>query len=394
VRINVTRSHAALCIWAAALALGLCLSSAAWAGQARLVYAQCFTLEYLHGCKVLRVLSPWRDARVSFTCVLVPRGTKPPADAPKGQGVTVLEIPVRRMVLNSITLVPMLALLGEEKALVGFTGLPRVHTPAIAARIDRGQVTEVSAGGVSLGAINLERLELSQPEAVVVHANGNPQSDMHDKLMEAGFPTLVEASFMESSALGRAEWIKYLAALFDKEDQAEALFAGMASRYQGVAAKARGLAHRPKVLIGTPYRGVFYVPAGISYMAGLTADAGGDYLWSDDDSRGSLPLGLEAVTARASQAEIWLQPWTVRSLEELAALDERFTALPCFQQGKVFNNDMRLDINGFDRFWEESASRPDELLADIMGVIHPELLPGRESIWFRRLPARADAGAR
>jgi len=376
-----------------AVVLGLSVAGAAVAGQARLLYAKCFTLEYTQGCKVLRVLSPWRDARVSFTCVLVPRGTKPPEDAPHGPGVTVLEVPVRRIVMTSISFVPMLALLGEEP-LVGFTGLARVHTPAVAARIAQGLVSDVSAGGGSMIAMNMERLELCRPEAVLVQAGGNPETDVHDKLREAGFPTLVEGSFMESSALGRAEWIKFLAALFDKEDRAEALFADMVARYRDIAVKARNLDRRPKVLSGTPYRGLFHVPGGASFMAGLLADAGGDYLWKEDDSRGSIPLGLEAVVDKAAQAEIWVQVGAVRSLEELAARDERLTMWPCFQQGLVFNNDLRVDRNGENQFWEESSSRPDELLADIMGVIHPELLPGRENVWFHRLPARADEVAR
>jgi len=47
--------------------------------KARIRYAQGFTIEYHPTHKRLQVLSPWRDARVTFSYILLPRGQKPPA---------------------------------------------------------------------------------------------------------------------------------------------------------------------------------------------------------------------------------------------------------------------------------------------------------------------------
>ncbi|MGO9566142.1 MAG: ABC transporter substrate-binding protein [Desulfomonilaceae bacterium] len=356
--------------------------------RANIRYAKGFTLEYHDTYKLLHVLSPWRDARVTFTYILVPRGGKVPCAPP---GAMVIETPVRRMAAATTGCIPFLPMLHMEKTLVGFSGCKLLSTPEIAEMIQRKQIAEIGVGnGGMVRTLNMEQLYAIHPDVVMVYGTGLPEYDHHPKLIEAGFKTVIFASYMEASPLGRTEWIKFFAAFFNKEAEAERLFDEIASRYEAQAAKIRNSAYRPTVFCGSPYRGMMYVPGGRSYVAGLMADAGADYLWSDDTTSGSTPLSVESVVDRAREADFWLDPGASRSMSELAEMDERFSVFKAFRAGRVYNNDAKIGPNGGNDYWETGEARPDIVLNDLISIFHPDLLPSYRRMWYRQLPLRAE----
>lgn len=358
--------------------------------RADIRYARGFVLEYHDGCKKVQVLAPWRNAQTVFTYLLVPRGRKAPAIPP---GAMVVETPVRRMASATTGCIPFLPMLHAERTLVGLSGCKRVSTPEIAEMIRQKQIAEIGIGNGGMStALNMEQLYLLQPEMVVVHGTGLPEYDLHPKLMEAGFKPVMFSSYMETSPLGRAEWIKFIAAFFDKEAEAERLFEETARRYEEQAAKARSPAHRPTVFSAIPYRGLMYVPGGGSYFAGFIADAGADYVWSDDSMPGSMPLNIESIIERAKDADFWLDPGASRSLSELTAMDERFSLFKAFRTGQVYNNDAKIGPNGGNDYWETGEVRPDLVLKDFISIFHPDLLPSHERIWYRQLPLNEEGG--
>ena len=361
------------------------------AGTAVIRYAKGFTLEYHDGYKVLQVLTPWRDARVTFTYILVPRGRKVPDVPPRAM---VVETPVRRMAAATTGCIPFLPLLHVEEALVGFSGCKHLSTPEIAEMVRQKKITEIGIGegGMAI-TLNMEQLYVLQPEMVVVYGTGLPEYDLHPKLMEAGFKTVIFSSYMETVPLGRTEWIKFIAAFFDKEAEAEKLFNEIARQYETEAARVSNPAHRPTVFSAIPYRGMMYVPGGGSYTAGFVRDAGADYMWRDDTSLGAMPLNVENIIERAREADIWLEPGACRSLSELEGVDERFSVFKAFRTGRVYNNDAKLGPNGGNDFWETGEVRPDLVLKDLISIFHPDLLPSYQRIWYRQLPAH-DEGAK
>ncbi len=353
--------------------------------KAQISHARGFSIEYRGACKKVDVLTPFRNARETFSYLLVPRGQKPPADIPRGN--MVVEVPVRRLVLSSSGCTALLPLLNVEESLVGYSGTHLVTTPRILEMIRRGKVEEVGAGGDGMARqLNLERLFALLPDLVVVHGTGIPEFDHHPKLIEAGFKTAVFSSHMESTPLGRIEWIKFLAAFFNKEAEAAGIFDEIVQKYESMAEKARGVSRRPTVFYGMTYQSTWYTPGGGSYMAHFIKDAGGDYVWSDDRTTGSMPVALEAILERAREADIWLDPGLCESLDELAALDDRYSLFRAFQTGRVYNNNARIGPGGGNDYWEGGMARPDLVLADLISIFHPELVPGHERIWYRKLP--------
>ena len=188
---------------------------AAQPGQVTIRYARHLAIEYHDGYRVARVLSPWRGAKAGFTYVLVPRGQKPPRLT---GGEIVIETPVRRFVTVSTVYVPFLPMLGVDDKLVGLANGQMVMTPSIARRYAEGKVAEISdrSGGMTK-SLNMERLFSLRPDLIMLYGTGNPVYDFHEQLSAAGLPFAINAEYMESTPLGAAEWIKYIAIFFDKD---------------------------------------------------------------------------------------------------------------------------------------------------------------------------------
>ncbi len=353
--------------------------------RAQLRYATGFTLSYHDTHKEIQVLTPWRDARVTFTYILIPRGASPPSSVPPG--AMVVEIPVQRVVLGTTTILTFFPMLGVEETLVGFSGRKLVNTPEVVRLIKEGRIEEVSAGGDGMTRqLNLEMLFMLQPDLVLVHGTGIPQFDTHPKLLEAGFKTGVAGNYMESSPLARAEWIKFVAAFFNRENVAEKLFSQMEESYHAQAERVRGLKDRPTVFCGMPLQSTWYMPGGGGYIATFLRDAGADYLWSDDDTAGNMALSVEVVLERARNADVWINPGAAGTMDELLGVDERFSLFRAFQTGRVYNNNARISPGGGNDYWETGVGRPDRVLADLIKIFHPELVPSHELYWHQKLP--------
>ncbi|MCP4657569.1 MAG: ABC transporter substrate-binding protein [bacterium] len=346
-------------------------------------YAERFRVEYFRHYKVVTISTPWSGAESRLRYLLVQCGTPRP---PGYEDAEVIEIPVRTLVTTSTTELPHVVELDLVDRLVGHDELDYVGSPAIRRRIAAGEIVEVG----SSARINIELVVAADPGLVLASGLGTPEIESFAKLRELGVRVVQIPSFLETSPLGRAEWIKYTALFFNREARAEEVFDGVAERYLELAARARAAGERPTVLTGGPIGEVWHVPGGRSFMAALLADAGARYLWADDPSTGAVPLAMESVYERALEAELWLHPGGWGSLAEITAVDERFTRLAAFENQRVFNNDARMNTAGDQAlagndYWETGAARPDLVLADLIKIFHPELVPEHELVFHRRL---------
>jgi iron complex transport system substrate-binding protein len=106
----------------------------------------------------------------------------------------------------------------------------------------------------------------------------------------------------------------------------------------------------------------------------------------DDDSAGSLRLDFEAVFERAREANFWLINtigWT--RIQDVLAADERYANFAALQPGRVYNNNARVNVHGGNDYWETGVASPHLVLADLIRIFHPEMLPEHELIWYRPL---------
>lgn len=343
-----------------------------------LSYSKGFSVEYRQGYKVVEVKAPWPGATQGFRYVLYKRGAQRPAGV---QADCFIETPVRKAVTFSTTYLPPIVALGEADSVVGVDSAAYVNTPEIRSRIAAGKIVETTRNY----APNIELLISLKPDVVFTYGMGN-EWDTHPKMKEAALPVIISGEWNETNPLARAEWIKFMAAFYDKEGLAASIFDKTAREYERIKGQASAAKTRPTVFVNGPFQGTWSVSGGKSYMARFLADAGASYLWADDGSTGGITLSIEAVYARALKADFWLNPaLSVNTNADLAAIDPRFSALPAVVLGRVWNNNLRLSPEGGNDYFESAVLYPDKVLADLVKIFHPELLADRPFTYYKHI---------
>lgn len=341
-------------------------------------FAESFTIEYHNNYKVITVLTPWQYAEETFTYVLVQCGTP----APEGyEDAAVIEVPVQTVVSMSTTYIPNLTELGLTDALVAVDEFDYIYNEDVRAAIDAGDVIEVGGGSM----VNVEQVLDLDPDLIMTYGSGFADYDAHPVLLEAGLAVALNGDYTETTPLGRAEWVKFTAAFFNAEEEANALFDGIVEDYEALSTLAADATERPTVLVNAMYGDVWYISGGGSFAARLIEDAGGDFLWAEDESIGSLSLSFEDVFDTAQAADVWLNANFWFSLEEGLAEDARYGEFAAFQNAQIFNNNLRVTEFGGNDYSESAVLRPDLVLADLISIFHPELLPEHELVYFRHL---------
>jgi len=354
--------------------------------QCRVRYAKGFTITYREGYKIVNLLDPGHpgSSRIVSTFILVPRGTHPRVEE-KG---TVIEVPVRRAVLRSATHVPFFSMLGIVDRIVGITQGWYVTDPEVTKRIRQGRIREVGVGSGMTAQFNMERLLALRPDFILTWWTSNPAYAAHIKAAEAGLPVALASDYEEPTMLGRTEWVKFVAAFFDAEPQAEKVFDDIERRYLAVRKKVEGVRSRPTLMYGNAYQGVWYIAGGQSFLANLARDAGGQYVWEDNPGTGAKPVNMETAMMRGRNADYWIsqnESWL--SLTSVAAEDSRFRLFKSFQTGHIYSTNGRIGPGGGNDYYQSTVVHPDLLLADMISILHPKAIPDHKLIWHVRLPA-------
>jgi len=220
----------------------------------------------------------------------------------------------------------------------------------------------------------------------MMYGIGSESSGYIGKVKELGVRIVLNADYLETDPLGKAEWIKLVGALYCKESMADSIYKSEADAYYKLKSYiSQHITSRPKVLLGLPYKDTWYVSPGNSFMCKLISDAGGDYLWKNTESSISMPYGIENVYLEALNADYWLNIGSAYTKDEISMVDQRLKDLPCFKKGNLFNNNKRVTINGGNDYWESGSLYPHVILKDIAEILHPELFTDNEYFFYRKI---------
>lgn len=346
--------------------------------KATVVETDGFTVEYHNHYKVVTVVTPWQGATEPLQYVLVQCGAPAPDNFADDQ---IIEVPVQRFVGMSTTYLPFLDELGLLDHLVGIDDVTYVSNETVVQMAADGKLTSIGYGA----GVNVEQALDLDPDLIMTYAMGAADSDAHPVLTEAGLKVVVNAEWLDPSPLARSEWGKFIALFFNKEAAAEAMFAETAATYNELKTLAANAETKPTVFTDSEYQGTWYMPGGQSFVARYLADAGATYLWADDPSVASQPLAFEAVFDRAQAAEFWLNIGYIASLADLQAADARYADFAAFQSGNVWNNNARINASGGNDYYESAIAHPDDVLADMIKIFHPDLLPDHGLVYYQQL---------
>lgn len=321
---------------------------------------------------VATLANPWRAGQSLHTYVLLDSTlTAPPEDAPEG---TVVHVPLRRAAVFTTAHASLAEMLHREHSVAAVADAQYMLLPFVQSGLRECRIADC---GSSM-APAAERLVEANADAILLSPF---EGAGYGALEKTGIPIIECADYMETSALGRAEWMRFYGLLFGAEQEADSLFAVVEKAYLAQKAQAAKARQTRSVLPERMVGSVWYVPGGRSSTGMLYRDAGGRYAYSGDTHSGSLSLPFETVLDTLGQADFWLLSYNGQlSRRTLAAEHHGYAALRAYVSDEVYG--CKVDSVPY---FEQVSWRPDWLLADLVKLFHPDLNDGKPLRYYRKL---------
>ena len=326
----------------------------------RFKYATQLNVVRYEGYTVATLKNPWKEGMILHQYVLVPKNQE---QVPMIHGATVIRTPLSRSMIFSTVHCAMLMDFGKQDCIAGVADLKYIKIPWIQQQVQQGQISDVGDG---LSPV-VEKIIDQRPDALFLSPFEN--SGGYGKLEEINIPIVECAEYMESSPLGRAEWLRFYGMLFGCEEKADSLFDAIDRNYNTLKALAKNKTQ--KVLLDNITGSVWYVPGGKSTIGQMIQDAGGDYPWASDAHSGSVSLPFESVLEKAGEADIWLFRYSSdhdMTYDELRSEHHGYNLFKAFRNHQVYGCNVELSP-----FYEETPFHPDWLLNDFICILHPDI---------------------
>ena len=325
-------------------------------------YSQLLSIVDYDGYSVASISDPWNKGRKLHEYVLVPRDAEVPNHLPEA---TIVRTPVSKALIYTAVHSALAIELGAGEQIGGVCDFQYIHSPYIIDGVREGSIKDC---GDAMSP-DLERIIDLEPDALLLSPFEN--SGGYGRVEELGVPLVECADYMETSPLGRAEWMKFYGRLFGVGAEADRLFTEVERNYMFMKTKAADAEEQPSVIADMKLGSVWYVPGGQSTQGKLWADAHAAYPYAEDTHSGSLALSFEAVFDKAGESDIWVirynqpAPLTYRQL----ATDYHGNAeMKAYKQRNVYGCN-----TAYTPFYEETPFHPDRLLSDFIQICHPEI---------------------
>jgi iron complex transport system substrate-binding protein len=290
-----------------------------------------------------------------------------------------IRIPLERAAVLGTTAIAFMERLNLLGKIIAVENRSLIYSEEMQRLIDSLGIRQVNSGN----ALDLEALMILQPNAVLTFGTGSSVYDDYPRLKAAKLPALLTAEWMENNPLSRFEWLRFFGVLFGKEKEADSIFVETLGKYNSLAKLASAsLSDRPVVLTGYPQGSEWLAGGGNSYFAKFLADAGAEYVWAGNAQTGVLTLGVEEALQKGMQAEFWLHPSLWVSKAEVMQNEPRMSTFPFWQSGKIYQSSKRIGKNGSRDFYESGVANPELVLADLIFIFHPEVLPGHKFVYY------------
>jgi iron complex transport system substrate-binding protein len=340
-------------------------------------YAQGFKLIKAQDQTVLIIKNPYQNADKTYRYLII-NDTTEAFNSDNFDGI--IKTPLASIVVTSTTHIPALELLEKEHLLVGFPNINYISSEKTRQLINDGEIIDLGSNE----GLNTEVLLNLNPD-VIVGFGIDSHNKAFNNLTNIGIPVVYNGDWMETSPLGKAEWIKFFGVLLDKQQAADSIFNQIEKDYLAAKKIAQQTNNKPTILSGALYRDVWYLPGGDSTEAQLLKDANVNYLWQDTKTSGSLSLSFETVFEKGKDADIWLNPSNYKSYSVLEKSNKNYTEFKAYKSKNIFSVANTTGAKGGTIYYELGTTRPDWVLKDLIKICHPHLLPDYQPIFFKPL---------
>ena len=323
------------------------------------------------------IANPWKAGTMLHRYILIPKGkdgdkTVAMLARRRSTGVRCTTDTVRTPLESNLVFTAphcqLLTELGCQNAITGVCDKDYINIPDIKSRAqaDAKVAHPIMDCGSSMQP-DIERIIALHPEALLISPFEN--SGGYGKLDKLRIPVIETADYMETSPLGRAEWIKLYGLLLGSS-KADSLFSAIEKEYLQLKAEAAKLPLGLSILTERKTGNVWYVPGGKSTMGILLRDAHARYIFADDTHSGSLSMSPEQIIAKGNQVDVWAFKYfggNALTKQDLLAEYQGYQALKAFQTGTVYETD-----TSCEPYFELTSFHPEILLREFIILSHPE----------------------
>lgn len=323
------------------------------------------------------VANPWKAGTMLHRYILIPKGEEGDKTVAmlarrRSTGARCTTDTVRTPVESNLVFTAphcqLLTELGCQNAITGVCDKDYINIPDIKSRAqaDAKVAHPIMDCGSSMQP-DIERIIALHPEALLISPFEN--SGGYGKLDKLRIPVIETADYMETSPLGRAEWIKLYGLLLGSS-KADSLFSAIEKEYLQLKAEAAKLPLGLSILTERKTGNVWYVPGGKSTMGILLRDAHARYIFADDTHSGSLSMSPEQIIAKGNQVDVWAFKYfggNALTKQDLLAEYQGYQAVKAFQTGTVYETD-----TSCEPYFELTSFHPEILLREFIILSHPE----------------------
>ncbi len=332
--------------------------------------------------------NPWKKGTTLHKYILVPKGKegdetvarlkddiRENATLQMGSHCDIVRTPLESNVVFTAPHCQLMYELGCKNAITGVCDKDYINIPDIKERVKlsdgKASTSDTDKVIIDCGSSmqpDIERIIALKPEGLFISPFEN--SGGYGKLDKLHIPIIETADYMETSPLGRAEWMKFYGLLFKSEERSDSLFSSIEKEYLALKAEAAKLPQGLSILTERKMGSVWYVPGGKSTMGILLKDANAKYIFADDTHSGSLAYGPERILSKGTQIDVWSFKYfggKALSKSDLLAEYEGYKALKTFNQNSIYQVD-----TSTQPYFELTSFHPEILLREFIILAHPK----------------------
>ena len=339
-----------------------------------LKYAENLTLIQGEGYTEAVLRNPWDTTSILRTYILVDKDKEVPNHLPEG---TLVRTPLSKALVYTATHCNLIHELGAVKSIGGICEIQYIKVPEIIEGCKNGTIVNAGEGTNP----DMEKILDLHPDALLLSPYEN--SGGHGQVEKLKIPIIECADYMETSALGSAEWIRFYGLLFGREALADSIFAEVEKNYNEWKALATAQPVKPRLMCEVKSGSAWYVSGGRSTTGKLYADAGAYYVFASYPNAGGVPLSFETVFDKAQDADVWLMKYNHPTDKTYQSLQEDYAPYANFKAFK--NKNIYYCNTAYRPYYEDFPFHPDRVLKDLIKIFHPSLLPEYELKYFSKL---------
>ena len=344
-------------------------------------YAENICIVKYEGYTKVVLANPWKKGAILHTYILT---NQTPSDSPSmGRGMegvcSIIQVPLTHSAVYSGVHGSIIDELGAADQIRAVCEIDYFTNEHILQAYRDGKVANL---GNSL-APNIEMLVDIHPDAILLSPFEN--SGGYGLIETTDIPIVECADYMETSPLGRAEWMKFYGLLYGKAEEADSLFNKVETAYNELKESVERLTvseDSPRVICDLITGSTWYVPGGNSTSGRLIADAGGNYIFRNRSESGSLALAPETVFDESQDADVWFMKYTNAAADmtyqELAKESPLYAQMKAFKEQHVYGCNL-----SYVHFYNDLPFHPERHLKDMIRMFHPDLLPDYQLKYYK-----------